>query len=398
VSLKNLAAVCLFVFYIVTQITIGLFQRRLRANSVALIFSLSSEQLGHKKNYRPIIKSFSSQVLNPCVEKSDLVLIEHTGKNIFKLKVKNYYIVKYIPIVLFNSFIPRKIRMHLLIQLIRNWKKCFSLNVDYLRIRKEFEKIVYKELKNQMKYSLVTTQSAYKGLPTAFDYLTSSSTYMIWYSVNHIPIFKKNTDVQAKSYKSIRNVKNHLVWNATQSKWLLENYKVKSTIVGPIILPSGIEEEIDGENNDKIFYFDITAAKNRSNDQFYNTNQCIRTLLDLINCQQSIQITKKSVINLKPKRDFKPAHSQVYIKFLKSLNKLDLINLIDSETSLEELVPHSKLVLGLPWTSPVVYAKQIHREAYYYVHDPKKEWALPNSFAGVRSITLKEIREIFKML
>ena len=396
--MKNLATICLFVFYITTQIIAGLFQRSFKANSVALIFSLSSEQLGHKKNYRPIIKSLSSQVLNQCVEKSDLVLIEHTGKNIFKLKVKNYYIVKYIPIVLFNSFIPRKKKINLFIQLIRNWTRDFFLNVDYLRIRKEFEKIVYIELRNQMKYTLVTTQSAYKSLPTAFDYLTSSSTYMIWYSMNHIPILKKNTNIQAESYKSIKNVKNHFVWNATQSKWLLENFKVKSTIVGPIILPSGIEGAIDEKNKNKIVYFDITAAKNRSNDQFYNTNQCIRTLLDLINCQQSIPTSKNSVINLKPKRDYKPAHSQVYIKFLNSLNKLELINLIDSETSLEELVPHSKLVLGLPWTSPVVYAKHIHKEAYYYVHDPEQEWALPNSFSGVRSITLKEIREIFKML
>ena len=32
---------------------------------------------------------------------------------------------------------------------------------------------------------------------------------------------------------------------------------------------------------------------------------------------------------LKPKRDYKKAHSQIYIKFLKSLDNLDLINLID---------------------------------------------------------------------
>ena len=380
------------------QIIVGLFQRSFKANSVTLIFSLSGEQIGYKKRYQPIIKSLSSQELNRCVEKSDLVLIEYTDKNIFKSKIKNYYIVKYIPIVLFNNFIPRKKKINLSIHLMKNWTKCFTRKVDYLRIRKEFETIVYKELRNQMKYTLVTTQSAYKSLPTAFDYLTSSSTYMIWYSINHFPISKKNNTIQLESYASIRNVKNHLVWNSTQSEWLLQNFKVKSTIVGPIILPSGIEREVDAIAKNKIIYFDVTAPKNFTNDQFYNTNQSIRTLLDLINCQESIPTTKRSVINLKPKRDYKKAHSQVYIKFLKSLDNLDLINLIDFETSLEELVPHSKLVLGIPWTSPVVYAKQIHKEAYYYVHDPKREWELSNSFSDVRLITLEETREILKML
>ena len=380
------------------QIITGLFQRSFKANSVTLIFSLSGEQIGYKKRYQPIIKSLSSQELNRCVKKSDLVLIEHTDKNIFKSKIENYYIVKYIPIVLFNNFIPRKKKINLSIQLMRNWIKCFSLKVDYLRIRKEFETIVYKELRNQMKYTLVTTQSAYKSLPIAFDCLTSSSTYMIWYSINHFPITKKNSTIHPESYESIRSVKNHLVWNSTQSNWLLQNFKVKSTIVGPIILPSGIEKENDSVAKNRIIYFDVTAPKNFTNDQFYNTNQSIRTLLDLINCQESILTTKRSVINLKPKRDYKKAHSQVYIKFLKSLDNLDLINLIDFETSLEELVPHAKLVLGVPWTSPVVYAKQIHKDAYYYVHDPKKEWELSNSFSDVRLVTLKEIREILKML
>jgi len=393
-----MATICLFVNYIVMQIIVGLFQRSFKANSVTLIFSLSGEQIGYKKRYQPIIKSLSSQELNRCVEKSDLVLIEYTDKNIFKSKIKNYYIVKYIPIVLFNNFIPRKKKINLSIHLMKNWTKCFTRKVDYLRIRKEFETIVYKELRNQMKYTLVTTQSAYKSLPTAFDYLTSSSTYMIWYSINHFPISKKNNTIQLESYASIRNVKNHLVWNSTQSEWLLQNFKVKSTIVGPIILPSGIEREVDAIAKNKIIYFDVTAPKNFTNDQFYNTNQSIRTLLDLINCQESIPTTKRSVINLKPKRDYKKAHSQVYIKFLKSLDNLDLINLIDFETSLEELVPHSKLVLGIPWTSPVVYAKQIHKEAYYYVHDPKREWELSNSFSDVRLITLEETREILKML
>lgn len=281
---------------------------------------------------------------------------------------------------------------------MRKWMTCLFLKVDYLRIRKEFETIVYKELRNQMKYTLVTTQSAYKSLPVAFDYLTPSSTYMIWYSMNHFPIFKKNSNMQPESYESIRNVKNHLVWNATQSKWLLKNFKIKSTIVGPIILPSGSERAVNVVAKNRIIYFDVTAVKNFSSDQFYNANQSIRTLLDLINCQESILTTKKSVINLKPKRDYKQAHSQVYIKFLKSLDNLDLINLIDFETSLEELVPHSKLVLGVPWTSPVVYAKQIHKEAYYYVHDPGKEWGLSSSFSDVRLITLQEVREILKML
>lgn len=380
------------------QIITGLFQRRFKANSVTLIFSLSGEQIGFKKRYQPIIKSLSSQELNRCVEKSDLVLIEYIDKNIFKTKIDNYYIVKYIPIVLFNNFIPLKKKINLSIQLMIKWTRCFSLKVDYSRIRKEFETIVYQELRNQMKYTLVTTQSAYKSLPTAFDCLTSRSTYMIWYSINHFPISKKNSSIQVASYESIKNVKNHLVWNSAQSNWLLQNFKVKSTIVGPIILPSGTEKEIDSKVKNRIIYFDVTAPKNFTNDQFYNTNQSIRTLLDMINCQESIPTTKRSTINLKPKRDYKKAHSQVYIKFLKSLDNLDLINLIDSETSLEELVPHAKLVLGIPWTSPVVYAKHIKKEAYYYVHDPKKEWKLSNSFSDVRLVTLKEMKEILKIL
>ena len=74
------------------QIMVGLFQKSFKANSVTLIFSLSGEQIGYKKRYHPIIKSLSSQELNRCVEKSDLVLIEYIDKNIFKSKIKNYYI------------------------------------------------------------------------------------------------------------------------------------------------------------------------------------------------------------------------------------------------------------------------------------------------------------------
>jgi polysaccharide biosynthesis PFTS motif protein len=71
-------------------------------------------------------------------------------------------------------------------------------------------------------------------------------------------------------------------------------------------------------------------------------------------------------IQLKHKRRISRNHSSDYSKFIEQKVKNFEIDVIDSNQNLYDLIGNSKLVIGFPFTSPVVIGQELDKPSFFY--------------------------------
>jgi len=260
-----------------------------------------------------------------------------------------------------------------------------------MHILREFliDEIVWKKFLEKShqseQLSIVTTQSHFLRLPYAF-YIDSKDRMlrsMFWYSTNSTPIQNRKTQKMFDpNHFSLENIDSHYVWTL-EHKQFLSKYNPRADIVvaGSILFRP--RQKMIGSNPNsigEIVIFDVTPFNGLGVEVFYTREILTDFMQDLVSTLRSNTSTKSAHIMLKPKRAYgkkqngKLSPSGEYLNFIDDLNQSKTIDILSAETDLYELVGKSSLVVGIPFTSPVILAKEMNIPCFYYVPDSANNW------------------------
>jgi polysaccharide biosynthesis PFTS motif protein len=226
---------------------------------------------------------------------------------------------------------------------------------------------IWKSFRANTEISIVTTNTAWNLLPPVFLLEKENiQKIMVWYSTNSSPIFQNDQDkTPAKWAIDIQShIDKHLVWDKTEEYFLQKNGIKETESMGSLLFYPRRKAGIKNKEL-VITYFDVTPYK--TGDPFYTFDTCADTLSGVVSVINDL-ITNdnlKLVFQLKPKRGYNKKHDERYLSLVRELNSKAELKLIAPEHNLYELIGESNLVLGLPFTSPVVVAKEMDVETTY---------------------------------
>lgn len=289
-------------------------------------------------------------------------------------------------------------------------------NQEQMHILREFliDEIVWRhflEKTDQTKrVNVVTTQSQFLRLPYAFyiDAEASIIRSMFWYSTNSTPIQNRKTKMMFDpNHYSLENIDSHYVWTL-EHKHYLSKYNPHADIVvaGSILFRPRLRLTKSNPNTiDNIVVFDVTPFDGLGVEVFYTKEILTDFMEDLVSILGSNKSTKSARILLKPKREYgkklrgKISPSGDYLDLVDSLNQNRVIEILRADTDLYQLVGKSSMVVGIPFTSPVMLAKELNIACFYYVPDSAKNWEIGKCQDGIAVITgKKELRAFIQSI
>ena len=234
-------------------------------------------------------------------------------------------------------------------------------------------------LKYNWKIDLITTNSNLFRLPMAFQVSHKSSRVMLWYSVNNIPI-NEQRDTKAVAWPVKNNqdfIDVNLVWTITDKEWLLNLGISNALEVGSILFRDRSLLERD-ENHYVLTFFDVTPVGNETDfgrELYSKYGQIYLSEINLLmNLREFFKVVEQVSniypnffkVRIKVKRSYAIFHSKVYISELERKASELRIELIQHSHNLYKLVSESDLVVGVPFTSPVVLANELKRDCLFF--------------------------------
>jgi polysaccharide biosynthesis PFTS motif protein len=230
---------------------------------------------------------------------------------------------------------------------------------------------------------LITTQSSFFKVPSAFKVMTRPKKIMAWYSTNSKPIFAsgdiQRKDINVGAFNEFVN--EHWVWNKQEVNFL-ESCGVSNVIaVGPVIFQDKIMDERD-PNKFVITYFDVTPYQ--GSGEFYselNTTLVLTNILRLIDFLEA-KYPNLVIVRIKPKRKYSRYHSKDYISAVSTASKQMKIKCLSASSNLYQTISQSDLVLAIPFTSPALLARDLKVNSYF-VSTGIDGWDVPTSSAGI---------------
>ena len=289
-----------------------------------------------------------------------------------------------------------KITNGVVIFIIKN-KKFFNsklTQICYLLL----EYCAWSLLTSESKIVVITTQSSHKKLPVPF-YMGSPNfeRHMIWYSSNSIPIRKKSEEkpTLVLSPNLANFVDSHLVWDKMQIDFLESQKISNSKAYGSMLFyPRKVNKHLT--NSIDVLYFDV-VPQNLYEDSFYSTKMSLNNLECIIEVitEYNNQFDSNLVLSIKHKRKASKAHSRTYLNRVEYLTRLGMLRIISPSENLYDLVNRSKLVIGTPFTSPVIIAKEFDIDCVFVCFNAL-DYSIPNIFNEV--LVVKEKRMLLDSL
>jgi polysaccharide biosynthesis PFTS motif protein len=223
---------------------------------------------------------------------------------------------------------------------------------------------------------------------------------MVWYSNNSLPFNKIGHKSIAPSVATNADyIDHHYVWSKSHKEYLEYRYpKASITVVGPILF-----EPLDPLASKQlapkgILYFDVTPFDNLDFETFYTTKMCSEALGDIAQVAQELGVQ----LELKPKRPYlrnqglKYQHSVSYLAQLDQLESEKMLTQLDSGVSITESILNCQVVIGLPFTSPILAASRLNRPSIYYAPLVAGDWDIPSERDGI--LVLRGKRQLIDYL
>ena len=237
-----------------------------------------------------------------------------------------------------------------------------------------FDELVYSALNANCIEKLITTQSHVAFQPLIFEFKDLvGKRYMVWYSSNSIPI--KYKEVKFKRFQinpaiyEDMCIDEHWVWTK-QHKDYLGKYSQARIIVKKSMMFYESEISKNLNNYYDIVIFDVTPHNNRkiTNNSIYTTNEMIAFINEIVESITELNLKHgtKFRVYLKNKRKISKNHSSYYSDFVHTKVKSKEISRINSDQNLYDVIKRSKLVIGFPFTSPVVIGNELNKPAVFY--------------------------------
>jgi polysaccharide biosynthesis PFTS motif protein len=216
-------------------------------------------------------------------------------------------------------------------------------------------------LKENANITLVTTISQINKLP--FSFYIKAPRYarqMIWYATNWHPINRKGFKESGNFLNSDLNefLDLNLVWDQFEVQALQKNGIQNAKAFGSMLFYPKIDHVVHPIVF-TITFFDVTPYK--QSDNFYTEEMSIDNLLGLVRIKKELELlsAKEIKLQVKPKKSYSSLHSDKYIETLDMLSKSGDLELLSEVSNLYEVVNSSSLILGTPFTSPVLIASEL---------------------------------------
>ena len=349
------------------------------------VFSLSSRQLDNADGSKGLTEFLSEKRFQLPMENSHLLIEEKNIRGVFR---KDSKIVASIWLKMFWNYSDisekseffRSSIIHYQ-QLVKSNYFCKSKSIIGAYALLEY--IFWKLIRNK-DVQCVTSQSSMSKLPAPFLVLNKNFVlHMFWYSTNSSPIVRTGSEAEAYRLNSELTDPRilHHVWN-TSSQSFLYSHSIKNVCVEGSILFTPRKEILTKLGENAIVYFDVTPFKNSEN--YYSDERMIANIVTLCDLRKQFEIETNIRLSLylKSKRRFTKSHSNVYLKKLRELQKIGELELLSEDLNLYGLVKESKLVLGSPFTSPVILAHEM-RIPSAYIDFGLQDYILPHVNEGV---------------
>jgi polysaccharide biosynthesis PFTS motif protein len=344
--------------------------------NLILIYSLSKEQSirdGSIKSLHTFLES-KGLATNP-----DSVILIEIRKILWSKKYKKARTTLDIPLRIYiDNFSP-------ILKVFCWLSMCKRFFIIMLKHRKNsqltmvfkefiFDQIVYSAMDPTKTDKLITTQSNIAYQPLIFEYENfNSKRIMIWYSSNSIPVQYKKVnlerfEINPAVYKNMR-IDVHWVWTKEHKNYLSKLTKSEIFVKQSLMFYTA-ERSISAHKKYDVLIFDVTPFNNPSisKNSIYTTKEMINFISEIIVCVNMLNYKHKKnySIHLKHKRTATKNHSSSYLKFIDQKLKNFEINVIDSHQNLYGLINDSELVVGFPFTSPVVIGQELNKPSIFY--------------------------------
>jgi polysaccharide biosynthesis PFTS motif protein len=341
-----------------------------------LIYSLTKEQAVRNSSIKSLFNFLESKSI---IEKTNSTVLIEVKRLMWIKKYKTIRTTLDIPLAIFINEIPIKLKLSCWFSMFTRYFRMTKLhgsNSDLLNIMKEyvFDEVVYSTLVPKKIEKLITTQSHVAYQPLIFEYKNiCAKKIMIWYSSNSLPIKYKNDKVQRFTinpvvYTSMR-IDEHWVWTK-EHKAYLSNISTAKVLVKKSLMFYESEESKNISDIYDVVIFDVTPHTNPKivSNSIYTTEEMIKFIRDILSCIELLKIKHNVIyrVHLKPKRKISKKHSREYMNYIKEKVSNKEITLIGPNKNLYDLIRSSKLIIGFPFTSPVIIGWELFTPSIFY--------------------------------
>lgn len=268
-----------------------------------------------------------------------------------------------------NCWISMCNRFYKIMQLQRSNGSVSLILKEYI-----FDEIVYTTLGSINIEKLITTQSNIAYQPLIFEYKNmGAKKLMIWYSSNSVPFKYKKANLERVRfnpavYNDMR-IDEHWVWTKKHKQYLTKHADVKVSVKQSLMF-YGSEEDRSSERSYDVLIFDVTPHSDEkiSIDPINTTSEMIKFISESLACV--VMLNKKYGVNykvhLKHKRKMTKDHSSHYSKFIGEKISNKEISIVSPNQNLYDLISNSRLVIGFPFTSPVIIGQELDKPSVFY--------------------------------
>lgn len=398
-----------------------IFRGILRSTHFILLLTMSTLILRTKRNLvNPILLfGFESRLIKTEMAKQNLIgymksnlpdLLKGSSEFLFesrqniwqKLHLSKSSIFPYAVLGVFRGRYTLRNRLAILLSVFKLALRMMRKNPNLFFLAPErafLEFPIWRILLANFNIGLITTQSKLELLPVAF-YAQTGNRSMVWYSNNSLPFNKTGQKSTAPSIATNSDyIDEHYVWSKSHKEFLEYRYpKASISVVGPIIFePLDLHASKRPEPKG-ILYFDVTPFDNLEIETFYTAKMCSEALADIAQVAHELGFR----LQLKPKRPYlrnkglKIQHSVNYLAQLDHLESEKMLTRLDSGVSISESILNCQIVIGLPFTSPVLAASRLNRSSIYYAPLEAGDWDIPSERDGI--LVLRGKKHLFDYL
>lgn len=373
-----LIAFCLLFFYFIKIFQITPKKNRVKKNKIVLIYSLTKDQIFRDNSIYNLYDFLVSEKLNNTEKNETLIECRRILRS---KKYSNLIVTLDIPLKIFTTKFSKKKQIKLILLFFHKLLilvKSFNNSQYIYLVFKEyiFDENVYLATKSKNQVAkIITTPTAIQYQPISFEIPNfSEERLMLWYSANSIPITYKSrkTSIFEKNLEaSLRRmaIDTHWVWTSEHKKYLMKMTKSNILVKGSMVFYNP-PRKLNRNKKYDIIIFDVTPQNNKSifNDTIYSFSVAKEFMEEII---ESVKLVSQKLdrnigVYVKHKRSFGATHSSEYIAYIAELVKNGELSVLTSNIDLYESIAASKIVIGFPFTSPVIIGQELKIPSIYY--------------------------------
>lgn len=402
---RDLALVCFLLMNLPLSLIVNSSKKQKTNKRLSFVYSLTQEQILNNRRTDDLEKFIKEARFQALFSKSTVVVESRKVFRFWGQKTHgNLEIVFDASIWVTRNRLSRMTVLRILYESISILVKEVLVKRDH-NYKFTLREVVFDEpiwryyLRQRVEISVISTQSQLLKLPYVFYAPTQGqiSRSMLWYSTNSTPIQNRQTQVAFDpEHFCLENIDAHYVWTEQHKKYLLEyNPDARIFNVGSILFrPKCGEVEIHPLPKNSVVIFDVTPFDGLDTEVLYSKRIMTDFIEDIIFALNSCMITNS--VYLKPKRDYTRvpvkdiAPSKYYLEFINQLHQSKKLQILESSLNLYELIDGALLVIGIPFTSPVILAKEMKVESIYYIPDSAQDWIIGSIEDGIKVIQGRE--------